>query len=58
MAAKEPRRSSKKVQSLKAKSLTGKKAKGVKGGIIVVCRDLEEKWSPTLTSPSEFGLKR
>jgi hypothetical protein len=42
MVTKRRTRSTRKVSSLKAKSLTPKQAKGVKGGIIVVCRD--EGW--------------
>ena len=54
------RTSGKKVQSLKAKSLSEKQAKGVKGGIIVVCSPSQTKVSPTLVAPPdpEFGLKR
>ncbi len=36
MATKRARKSGKKVKNLRAKSLSGKKAKGVKGGIIAV----------------------
>jgi hypothetical protein len=43
MVAKRRTRSTKKVSSLKAKSLTPKQAKSVKGGIIVVCAEGPEE---------------
>lgn len=43
MVTKRRTRSTKKPKSLKAKSLTSKQAKGIKGGIIVVCDDESPK---------------
>jgi hypothetical protein len=60
VASKKPKRSAKRVSSLRAKGLSEKQAKGVKGGIIVVCSPIQAKLSPTLVEPPdpEFGLKR
>jgi hypothetical protein len=47
MTTKKAKRSTRSVKSLKAKSLSGKQAKSVKGGIIVVCRPLYDKVMPS-----------
>ena len=55
MVTKRRARSTKKVSSLKAKGLTSKQAKGVKGGIIVVCRDESPK-ETLLQKPDGIAL--
>jgi hypothetical protein len=54
MATKRVKRSTRSVKSLRAKHVTGKQAKSVKGGIIVVCRTspLQDKTSPLLVKTS------
>jgi hypothetical protein len=63
MVAKKGKRSTKSVTSLKAKSLSAKQAKAVKGGIIIVNSRLgspPNPISPALVQPPDpdFGIKR
>jgi hypothetical protein len=46
MTTKKVKRSTRSIKSLKAKGLSGKQAKSVEGGIIVVAHPIFEKWTP------------